>query len=1033
MNAKTFFIWCTALLVFTASFFFTVRIEHPVRAEREEEEGHALEAFENWYNQRAMPFDVLPMNKYREAVSFVKQRMLREKSLEVFQGDTSQWVSIGPHNVGGRILAIAIDPESTNIVWLGAAGGGLWKSVTSGVGASAWQYVHTGYPSLAVSSIAIHTDDPSIMYIGTGEIGSVYSRAQVGTPGARSTYGMGVLKSTDRGNTWMQTSLTWDFSEITAVQKVVINPLNPNTVYAATTEGTYKTTDGGTTWNRVHNVLMAMDIVMNPLDTAVLYAAYGQRNSSPNAGLYKTTDAGATWVLQGGALPTTNFGRTSLAISPSNPNIVYASVAHAVSSQLYGLYRTTDAGLSWTLQNNTTNYLGGQGWYDNIIAVHPTNPDIVICAGLDIYKSTNGGVTLTQKSYWYLGYEGVILPGEDEGPAQYVHADHHAIVFDPSNPSTIYFGTDGGIFVSTDGGEYFDGCNGGFATTQFYNGFANAATDSFIALGGLQDNGTVKYEGTTAWNKVYGGDGGWCAIDPINKNILYEEYIYLAISKSTDGGYNWFSITSGLPPNNSSNANFIAPFVISPSSSNILYAGAKAVYKTTNGGNFWFPASPEFNGVPIACIGVSYTSSDTLMAGTGSGSLGATPLFEIYASVNGGANWSNVTGSLPNRYPTDISFDPSNSATAYITYSGYGVSHVFKTTNVGQSWEDISSNLPDIPVQCIVVDPLYPQHLYIGTDVGVFRTTNSGEEWFEYSLGMPIAMITDVTISPTNRVLRASTFGNGVYERKLPQAQLLLTVAVRDRWNLVSLPVTIDDRLTSSIFPTAVSPAFEFDQGYVQRDTVEQRKGYWLKFSGNQNISFRGLERSLDTIDVRQGWNLIASISSSVNVLYITSIPPEIQASDFFEYNDGYHYVDFLEPGKGYWVKVEQDGKFILSASPALNPAQRIKIVRTNELPPPPPELVTAALKPRTFSLEQNYPNPFNPTTVIQYAIPADEFVTLNVYTIGGEKVAELVSEFQVAGFKSVPFDARSLSSGVYIYTLTAGKFTDTKKMLLLK
>jgi photosystem II stability/assembly factor-like uncharacterized protein len=1030
MNIKTFSAGGAAILMFTIGFFFTLNIERSVHRERKEEEGHALEAFANWYNQRALPFDTIPMQKYRDAVHYVNKRMLKERML-TSSPDTSQWVSLGPNNVGGRILSVAVDPESTDIVWVGAAGGGLWKSTTKGVGASAWKYVNTGLPSLAVSSIAIHTAEPTIMYIGTGEIGSIYGRAQVGTPGARSTYGMGVLKSTDRGQTWTQTSLIWDFSEITAVQKVVINPLNPHTVFAATTEGTYKTTDGGDSWSFVQSVLMAMDIVINPTDTSVLYAAYGQRNSTPNAGLYKTTDAGATWTLQSGALPTSNFGRTSLAISPSDPAIVYASVAHASSSQLYGLYRTTNNGTTWTLQNNTTNYLGGQGWYDNVIAVHPTNPDIVLCAGLDIYKSTNGGTTLTQKSYWYVGYGGVIFPGEDEGPAQYAHADHHAIVFDPTNPSTIYFGTDGGMFASTDGGEFFDGRNGGFATTQFYNGFANAESDSLVALGGLQDNGTLKYEGTTAWNKVYGGDGGWCAIDPVNKNILYEEYIYLAMSKSTDGGYNWFSITNGLATG-SSNANFIAPFVISPSSPNVLYAGAKSVYKTTNGGAFWFPDSPEFNTVPIACIGVSYTSSDTLMAGTGSGAVGATPLFEIFASVNGGTNWSNVTGSLPSRYPTDISFDPTNSATAYLTYSGYGVPHVFKTTDVGQTWEDISSNLPDLPVQSIVADPAYPQSLYIGTDLGVFHTTNGGAEWFEYNLGMPQTMVTDITISKTNRVLRASTFGNGVYERKLREAPIFITMSVRDRWNLVSLPVTVDDPLKSSVFPTATSPAFEFNEGYIEQDTLENRKGYWLKFSGNQNVTFRGLELSVDTIDVHQGWNLIGSVSYSLNVLTIGSIPPEIQASDFFEYNDGYRYVDFIEPGKGYWVKVEQDGKFILSSSPGLKPNQRIKIVHTNELPPPPPEFANF-LKPEKIILEQNYPNPFNTVTSIQYSVPISQYVSLKVYDISGKEVAILVEGFQMAGYHDANFDASHLASGVYLYKLTSGKHAFTKRMLLLK
>ena len=731
-------------------------------------QGHALDAFENWYNQRAAPYDKIPLGAYMRAAEYARTQMVNERELRDGLADTTQWLSIGPDNVGGRVLAVTVHPTSPNILWAGAASGGLWKSTTAGVGASAWTYVNTGNPTVAVSSIAINPADPNIMYIGTGEVGSAYGRGQVGTPGARSTYGMGVLKSVDGGNTWTVTGLVFTFPQITAVQKVLINPLNANTLYAITTEGTYKSLNAGSSWTLVHSVLMGMDIVINPVDTATLYAAYGQRNSTVGKGVYRTTNAGSTWTRLTG-LDTTNFGRTSLAISPSNPLIVYASVAHGVTSQLRGLYRTTNGGTpgsSWSLQS-TTNYVSSQGWYDNVIAVHPTGPDTVYGAGLDIYKSTNGGVTLTQRAYWYLGYDQVVPAGGPEGPPNYAHADHHAIAFHPTNPRIMYFGTDGGIFASSDGGETFEGRNGGFVTTQFYNGVASSETNPSIALGGLQDNGTLKYEGSLSWNKTYGGDGGWCAIDPTNENILYEEYVYLAMSKSTNGGANWFGITSGLATG-SSNANFIAPFVLAPSSPNILYAGALVVYKTANGGSSWSPTNGgvAFNGTPVACIGVSYNSPDTLIAGTGSGA--TSPAFQIFASSNGGTSWTNVTGSNPNRYPTDISFDPTSGRVAYLTYSGYGTPHVFKTTNAGQTWADISSNLPDIPVQSVTVDPLFPTHIYVGTDLSVYRTTNGGGSWVVFDNGMPPAMVLDIGVSSANRSLRASTFGNGVYERELP-------------------------------------------------------------------------------------------------------------------------------------------------------------------------------------------------------------------------------------------------------------------------
>ena len=735
---------------------------HP-ESDPERGETNALDAFEFWYTQRAAPFDKIPLGAFTRAAEY-SRRMPQEEDFARSLTDTSQWASLGPNNVGGRVLAIAVNPTSSNIVWAGAASGGLWKSTTGGVGANAWSYVNTGQPTVAVSSIAIHPTNPNIMYIGTGEVGSSYGLGQVGTPGARSSYGMGVLKSTDGGTSWSVTSLVFTFPQVTAVQKVLLNPRNPNTLYAITTEGTFKSVNAGSSWSLVHGVLMGMDIVINPTDTTILYAAYGQRNSTTGKGVWKTTNAGASWTRLT-TLDTTNFGRTSLALAPTSPSTIYAGVADGSTSALKGLYKTTDGGTTWTLINST-NYVSGQGWYDNTIAVHPTNPNLALCAGLDIYKSGNGGTTLTQKSFWYQGYGGVVPAGGPEGPPSYVHADHHAIAFNPSNPNTIYFGCDGGIFVSTDAGETFAGCNGGFVTIQVYNGFANAGTTPNVALAGLQDNGTLKYEGTPSWNKTFGGDGGWCAIDPTNENVLYEEYVYLAMSKSTDGGASWFSATNGLATG-SSNANFIAPFVISPSSPNTLYAGAKVVYRSTDGGNNWTPTNGgvNFNGTNVSCIGVSYRSKDTVLAATGSGGTGQT--FQVFRSTNGGTAWTNVTGSLPNRYPTDISFDPTTSLIVYITYSGYGAPHVFRSTNAGLTWSDITSNLPDIPCQSIVVDPLYPSDLYVGTDLSVYRSTNSGSSWFVFNTGMPPAMVLDLGISNPNRSIRAATFGNGVYERGL--------------------------------------------------------------------------------------------------------------------------------------------------------------------------------------------------------------------------------------------------------------------------
>ncbi|MDD8018674.1 MAG: T9SS type A sorting domain-containing protein [Bacteroidota bacterium] len=744
-----------ALSILCALVFVFLRKE---TKEERIEQGHADEAFEWWYAQRALPGNVISPEGLSRAVQYTERVMMR--SLKKIAAE-DPWQSIGPDNIGGRVLSLAIDPDSSNIIWAGSASGGLWRSSTGGVGTKAWEYVNTGFYLLSVSTIAINPLNANEMYAGTGEI-SGYNLGQVGTPGARTTYGLGVIKSTNRGATWDTTGLTWLFNLNRSVQKIVINPKNPKTIFAATSEGTYRSYDAGTTFVRIHDTLMAMDVALNPVDTTVVYVACGQRNTSANPGLYKSTNGGNTFTKLSGGLPTTNFGRTSLAISQSNPNIVYASIANPVSHNTEGLFRTTNAGINWDSMS-TVNYVSGQGWYDNICAVHPANENFVLAAGLDVYKSTTGGSSLMQKSFWWKAAGGVLLPGGQEGTDNtYAHADHHAIAFDPKNPNRIFFGTDGGVFESTDGGETFAGRNGGFVTTQFYNGFDNAANDSLVALGGLQDNGTVKFQGEQSWNKVFGGDGGWCAIDPTNKNVMYEEYVYLNISKTTDGGNTW----TGIFTSTADSSNFIAPFVVSPTNPSILYGGTKKIVKTTNGGTNWFETNSKqvLNGANVSCIAVSFTSSDTVLAATGQRS---NPIFEIFYSTNGGTTWTKSVSPLANRYPTDLTFDPSNSKIAYATFSGYGTSHVYKSIDAGKTWNDISSNLPDLPTQSVCVDPLNPTDIYIGTDLGVYRTQNGGTTWDPWFTGMPYAMVLDVSISKVDRKLRAATFGNGVYQRKL--------------------------------------------------------------------------------------------------------------------------------------------------------------------------------------------------------------------------------------------------------------------------
>jgi len=266
----------------------------------------------------------------------------------------------------------------------------------------------------------------------------------------------------------------------------------------------------------------------------------------------------------------------------------------------------------------------------------------------------------------------------------------------------------------------------------------------------------------------------------------------------------------------------------------------------------------------------------------------------------------------------------------------------------------------------------------------------------------------------------------------------LTTIAgeVAAGWNMVAVPLLVNDFRKSSLYPTASSSAFAYDGSYKRRDTLEIGIGYWVKFSSAQEVSYVGPIVARETIDVRVSWNMIGSITSPIPVNTITSLPGGIITSKFYTYSGSYVYDDTIRPGNAYWVKVNEAGKLILATSPSIVPANRIRIERTSETPPQPPEAEISHLKseiPEQFALEQNYPNPFNPVTVIRYSLPVSGRVTMKVYTMLGEEVGTLVDETQDAGYWSVRWDASRAPSGVYIYKLTAESFVDVKKMILIK
>jgi len=736
--------------------------------EEEENESGPSGAYESmqFLNQiRSYPDKDIPQDKFYKAFEHTKKEIQDFNTVHSQTNDAANfWQSMGPNNIGGRSLAIAINPIDTNIIYIGSASGGLWKSTTGGIGASAWTQINTGYPSLAVSSIAINKYFPNEIYIGTGEnYGYQSSNAGLDNRLTRGMYGIGILKTTDGGNTWTK-SLDWSYANQTGVWKVAYNPGFNGVLYAATSEGVYKFNGGS--WSKSLNVKMVMDLEVNPNDSNIVYASVGNlTNIAPltDIGIYKTTNAGANWVKLSGGLPTIWTGKTTIEVFPGNPNIITASVANDLSYR--GFYKSTNAGTNWTALS-TSVPIGNQGWYNNGQIIKPDNANIILVGTINVEKSTNGGTSFSTKSDWSAWNEGATPPGQPEGPANFVHADVHYFATNPKDVNKVYVLADGGLYRSNDFGETFYSCNGGYVTSQFYNGFSNSFQDSTWCLGGMQDNRGAFFQGTNAWYKTFVGDGFWTAVNSSNDNICYIEYSYGAIYKSIDRGQNWDVIG---PPNSGNAASycFSAPYVSAKSNPNIMYVGGTGVYKSTAGGDSWqgpYGAS-VFGGNRLLSMAVSFTNPDTLYAGSAPSAATA----GVFKSVNGGLNWTNITGSLPNRFVTDLTVNPNNSKEVVATFGGFGTGHVFRTTNNGDSWANISGNLPDAPHQCVVMDPLYTQNIYVGNDFGTYVTTNGGTTWYEYRTGMPYALVFDLTISYTNRKLRATTHGNGIWQRDLVQ------------------------------------------------------------------------------------------------------------------------------------------------------------------------------------------------------------------------------------------------------------------------
>ena len=807
----------------------------------------AGQSMDQWMAMRSYPNGKIDQGSYQRAFD---QKQLNQR----LRGGTPgcDWEALGPKNIGGRTLCLAFHPDNPDVMFAGSAGGGLWKTTTAGVGYTAWERIPTGFPVIGVPSIAIDPNNGDVMYVGTGEVYN-YEAAAPGNINriTRGSYGIGILKTVDGGATWTK-SLDWNLDEMKGVQEVVINPMNSNTLFAATTDGLFRSYNAGASWTSIDDLTMAVDIEISPADTSLMLVSYGNMNS-PDKGVYRSTDGGDTFTPT--ALVNNYTGKTMIAWSSADPQVVYASVANEFET--VGLYRSTDAGQSWNLQN-TEDVPKYQGWYSHDVVVKPDDASFIVYVGVDSYRSSNAGLTVSQKSYWQEWDFGQVPVGGPEGSNLYVHADIHAVYYHPTDPNTIFLATDGGIFTSNDNGNAFEGRNGSYQTQQFYANFSNSLTDSLLAMGGMQDNATAIYIGDDAWVRVIGGDGMSSAINSENNDIIYGSYQYLGLRRSFNGGQNWMNI---FPPEiDNEYVAFSGPYELAPSQQSTLYAGSTRLYRSDNDGGSWYNPTPgNIDGQNmIFRMAIAPVEPDLIYVSTAPNSFisDSPPPGKLFKSVDGGADLTEMQG-LPQHTISDIAFHPTDMETVFVTYSGFGVNHVYKTENGGTDWIAIGDGLPDVPTNTVIVDPVHTDHIYVGNDLGVYWSDNGGLNWELFSEGLPDAtMVMHLSISPSDRKLRAATHGIGVYQSDLAEPVATDDVYSPTALQLNAFPNPADELLTI---------AFELPEAVNTTILIYDVQGRLMQRSEEQQLLAGAQQRQVVVADLMAGLYYYTLLGESGN------------------------------------------------------------------------------------------------------------------------------------------------------------------------
>ncbi|MDP8208288.1 MAG: T9SS type A sorting domain-containing protein [Candidatus Electryonea clarkiae] len=935
-----------------------------LKAVKKEIRGEVKEPSDWFMMQKTWPGSELNLSAFEEAVQ--QASVLRENRGELDEA----WTFAGPTNIGGRITALAVHPDNPDTIYAGAALGGVFKSTDGG---EEFSPVFEEDFNLSIGALAMDPTDSSRIWVGTGEANS----------SGDSYPGQGIYLTEDEGENWTYMGL----DSVAHIGKIVIDPSDPDRIWVAAMgllfgtnpqRGVYVTDDGGENWERslfLNDSTGCIDISFDPQRPDTLFAAMWERVRHPdqrrsggvNSGVWRTYDGGENWEHLTNGLPQGNtVGRIGIALAPSNPDRVYAYIANH-PGYLVDLFRSDNGGDTWIALNFPRNYAqflcSSFGWYFGQIMVDPLNHNVVFVLGVRMFRSLDGGEN------WSAVFSDA-------------HVDHHALWINPNDTDHIISGHDGGVNVSFDRGRFssrFDI----LPVTQFYAITADPSEPHRL-YGGTQDNSTMRtMDGEIdSYEIILGGDGFYSQVHPEDNNIILASAQWGHIYLSTNGGNEFFGIWGEYGDDR---LNWMTPFLLSPHDPDLLYVGTYRVWRvdlddifdweilsgdlTDGGGNFGLTFGT------ITTLAIAPSDEDVIYAGTDDGN--------VWVTTSDGDEWNNISDDLPVRWVTRVAPHPDSASVVYVALSGYRETdplvHLWRGDNYGELWTDVSGNMPEAPVNDIIVDPLDPSNLYAGTDFGVYYSTNYGSSWSTLGEGLPTSSVYDLHLIDSTRILAAGTHGRSIWT-------YFIDVEVNEPPERFHLVEPVDSAVVPFEEPYELTLTWNNAIDPDTADTVS----YTIYFECVEDDSTDKVEFEThsDTLITVSPWTEIIRSDSLADTLAVTWWVMAVSGEDTVE-------------------SIERWSFFLAPNISGLHEGVNSQI-------------------PGTFAITSVYPNPFNSEVKITITVPYNSRIQAEIFDVLGRSVEQLDLGKVVMGFHTFTWNPQA-ASGVYFLKVYS---TDGKAVL---